>query len=155
MKTNTKLQALKVIGISVRTTNENGQAAQDIPAMWNKFMTEDVLNKIPNKINSDIYSIYTDYESDYTKPYTTILGCQVSSFDNLPEGFVTKTIDVGNYSKFTVKGDLKQNIVYNKWVNIWNMENQLERDYKADFEIYGEKAQDMSNAEVDIFVSVK
>ena len=78
-----------------------------------------------------------------------------SSFDNLPEGLITKTIDVSNYAKFTTKGDLQQNIVYDKWVNIWGMEEDLNRTYKADFEIYGEKAKDMSNAEVDIFVSVK
>lgn len=152
---NTKLQALKIIGISVRTTNENGQAAEDIPQLWNQFMAEGVLNKIPNKLSNDIYSIYTDYESDYTKPYSTILGCQVSSFDNLPVGFVTKTIDVGNYNKYSVQGDLKQNIVYNEWVKIWNLEDKIDRAYIADFEIYGEKAQDMSNAEVDIYVSVR
>lgn len=153
--TNTKMHALKIVGISIRTTNENEQAAKDIPEIWNRFISEGILNKIPNKVNSDIYSIYSDYESDYTKPYTTFLGCQVSSFDHIPEGLVTKTIDVGNYSKFTVNGDLKQNIVYNEWVKIWSMDNELNRAYKADFEIYGEKAQDMSNAEVDIYVSVK
>ena len=105
---NTKLEAVRIIGIAVRTTNENGQAAKDIPALWDKFMKEGILNKIPNKINNDVYSIYTDYESDYTKPYTTILGCKVSSFDGLPEGLVTKTIDVGNYAKFSTKGDLHQ-----------------------------------------------
>lgn len=151
----TTLEAIKVIGIAVRTTNENGQAAKDIPELWNRFMTEDVLNNIPNKINADVYSIYTNYESDYMNPYTTILGCKVSSFDNLPEGFVTKTIDVSHYAKFTTKGNLHQNIIYDKWVNIWGMEKDLNRTYKADFEIYGEKARDMTDAEVDIFVSVK
>lgn len=152
---NTKMEALKIIGIAVRTTNENGQAAKDIPEIWNRFMTEEVLERIPNKVNTNIYSIYTDYESDYMKPYTTIIGCQVSSFDHLPEGFVTKTIDVGNYAKFTTKGDLHQNIVYNQWVDIWEMDEKLNRAYVADFEIYGEKSKDINNAEVDIYVSVK
>jgi len=34
----TELESFKVIGISVRTTNENGQAAKDIPFLWNKFL---------------------------------------------------------------------------------------------------------------------
>jgi predicted transcriptional regulator YdeE len=29
-----------VIGIEVRTTNENEQAAKDIPVFWEKFMKE-------------------------------------------------------------------------------------------------------------------
>jgi predicted transcriptional regulator YdeE len=39
---NQKIQKFSVIGISVRTTNENGQAGQDIPALWQKFMSENV-----------------------------------------------------------------------------------------------------------------
>ena len=31
----------------------------------------------------------------------------------------------------------------------------MKRDYTADFEVYGEKAQNPENAEVDIFVAVK
>jgi predicted transcriptional regulator YdeE len=31
----------------------------------------------------------------------------------------------------------------------------LDRSYTADFEIYGEKAQNPENAEVDIFIAVK
>ena len=54
-----------------------------------------------------------------------------------------------------LKAIYTKNIVYDKWVNIWDMDKTLDRTYTADFEIYGEKAQDMSNAEVDIYVSVK
>lgn len=46
------------MGIGVRTTNENGQSAKDIGALWNKFMSEGILDKIPNKIDNTIYSIY-------------------------------------------------------------------------------------------------
>ena len=46
-----------------------------------------------------------------------------------------------------------QGIVYNEWVKIWN--SDLDRTFVADFEVYGEKAQDPTNAEVEIFVGVK
>lgn len=151
---NMKIAAFKIIGISVRTTNENGQASTDIPALWNRFMTEGILDKIPNKINNEIYAIYTEYESDHTKPYTTILGCSVENFDEIPEGMLAKTFDSGSYTEFLAKGDLiKGNAIYNKWMEIWN--TNLDRTYTADFEIYGEKAQDPSNAEVAIFIGVK
>lgn len=147
------LKEFKVIGISIRTTNENGQAATDIPTLWNKFMTESILEKIPNKISNDIYSIYTEYESDHTKAYTTILGCKVEHLNEVPEGMVAKIFDEENYTKFMTKGDLNKGIVYNKWEEIWNID--LDRTYSADFEIYGEKAQNPADAEVEIFIATE
>lgn len=150
---NVKVEPFKVIGIEVRTTNENEQAAKDIPVLWEKFMKENVVNNIPNKIDNTIYSIYTEYEKDHTKPYTTLLGCKVEHLDHIPEGMTGKSFDGGDYIKFTAKGDLAEDLVINEWFKIWSME--LRRSFTADFEIYGEKAQDASDAEVDIFIAVK
>lgn len=149
----TNVKDFQVIGISVRTTNENNQAAKDIGELWNKFMSEDILDKIPNKIDHSIFSIYTDYESDHTKPYTTILGCKVSSIDEIPEGMVSKNMKGGNFAKFVAKGDLTQGVVFKAWLDIWNIE--LPRTYTNDYEVYGEKAQNSTDAEVDIFLALE
>lgn len=141
-----------IIGLSIRTTNENEQSATDIPALWNKFMTENTIENIPNKIDSSIYSVYTEYEKDYTKPYTTILGCKVSSLENIPAGMTGKTIAKETYKQFTAKGNLADGIVIQKWIEIWNTD--LNRKYTADFEIYGEKASNPENAEVPIFIAL-
>jgi predicted transcriptional regulator YdeE len=152
----------QIIGISVRTSNQDprstsagvvGQAAIDIPALWNQFMTEGVLENIPNKIDSEIYSIYTNYEGDHTKPYDTILGCKVSSLDNIPKGMVGQAFEGGKVAKFTSKGNLEDNIIYKTWLDIWTVD--LDRTYTADFEVYGAKSMDRANAEVDIFVAIK
>ncbi|MDW9378621.1 GyrI-like domain-containing protein [Chryseobacterium sp. JV558] len=150
---NMKVEPFKVIGITVRTTNENGQAAKDIPVLWEKLMNENILNMIPNKIDNTIYSIYTDYEKDHTKPYTTVLGCKVENLDNIPEGMAGYSFDGGDYVKFTTKGDLSKGLVFNEWLKIWEMD--LGRIFTADFEIYGEKAQNPSDAKVDILIAVK
>lgn len=147
------IKEFTVIGISVRTTNENGQSAKDIGDLWNKFMTEGISDKIPNKIDGTIYSIYAEYESDHTKPYTTILGCKVANADTIPNGMITKTFKGGNYTKFVSKGDLTKGVVYEEWSKIWN--TNLDRLYSADFEVYGEKAQNPTDAEVEIFVATK
>lgn len=149
----TTIEKFYVIGISVRTTNEGGQAAKDIPQLWERFMSEDIESKIPAKISRDVYGIYTEYEGDYTQPYTTVLGCKVESLDNIPEGFIGLTIETANYEKYTAKGKMSDDVVYNKWTEIW--QSDLDRTYLADFEIYGERSVDMDNAEVDIFISVK
>lgn len=150
---NVKVKPFMVIGIAVRTTNENEQAAKDIPVLWEKLMKENVLENIPNKIDNTVYSIYTDYEKDHTKPYTTLLGCKVENLDHVPEGMIGKSFEGGNYIKFTAKGNLADGLVINEWFKIWNME--LGRTFTADFEMYGEKAQNPSDAEVDILIAVK
>lgn len=147
-----KIQSFSVIGISVRTTNEKGQAGKDIPALWNKFIAETIAGKIPNKIEASIYCIYTEYEKDHTKPYTTILCCKVKNLNTIPNGMVGKTFDEGNYSKHIAKGNILQGMVFGEWTKIWNTE--IDRKYSADFEVYGEKAQNPENAEVDIYVSL-
>lgn len=147
------IEPFQIIGISVRTTNEKGQAAQDIGQLWHKFTSEHILDKIPNKLNSNIFSVYTNYESDHTKPYDTILGCKVSSLASIPIGMVGQSFEESTFTTFVSKGDITKGSVYNTWVDIWN--SDLDRLYTADFEIYSEKASDPTNAEVDIFVAVK
>ena len=147
------IQQFNVIGISVRTTNENGKSGEDIPALWNKFMSEEIQRKIPNKVSEDIFCIYTDYEKDHTKPYTTILGCKVESLDVVPENMIGKTIESANYEELIAKGNLAEGLVYNKWLEIWN--SDLDRSFTADFEVYGEKTQNPENAEVDIYIALQ
>ena len=148
-----KINAFAVIGIAMRTTNENGQSSQDIPALWNKFMTENILSKIPNRVDDTIYCVYTRYEKDHTKPYTTLLGCKVKDLTVIPEGLEGISIDAGNYEVFVAKGNLMEGVIFQEWMKIWNV--TLQRMYTADFEVYGEKAKDPSNVEVEIFVAVR
>ena len=148
-----KIEPFMIIGISVRTTNENNQAAKDIPELWDKFMSGNVLEAIPNKIDNTVYSIYTDYESDHTKPYTTILGCKVLNLNSIPDGMIGKSFDGGNYVKFSTKGDLMKGLIINKWMEIWDMD--LDRAFTADFEVFGEKAQNPTDAEIDILIALK
>lgn len=147
------IQPFYVIGISVRTTNENEQAVKDIPALWARFFEEKIAEKIPGKTDASLYCIYTDYEKDHTKPYTTILGCRVENLDAVPPGMVGKVIEGGNYDLRTAKGNIQEGLVYVEWLRIWD--SMLPRTYTADFEVYGEKAKDPHNAEVDIFVAVR
>ncbi|MBC8051695.1 MAG: effector binding domain-containing protein [Sphingobacteriaceae bacterium] len=148
-----KIEPFMIIGISVRTTNENNQAAIDITDLWGKFMGENVLEAIPNKVDDTIYSIYTNYESDHTKPYTTVLGCKVSTLTSIPDGMIGKSFDGGNYVKLSAKGDLMKGLIINKWIEIWEMD--LDRAFTADFEVFGEKAQNPTDAEIDFLIALK
>lgn len=145
-------ESFYIIGLAVRTTNEHGQAMQDIPALWNRFFAENISARIGSKSSEDLYCVYTDYEKDYTKPYTTILGYRVESLDSIPEGLTGKAIPAGDYQLFTAQGKMADGIVYKEWEKIWNTE--LDRAYGADFEIYSAKAQDPENAEVEVYVGL-
>jgi predicted transcriptional regulator YdeE len=143
-------QSFKIVGISIRTNNQ--KAANDLGKLWSKFIGENTTKKIPNKVSDDIYSIYTDYESDHNGDYTNIIGYQVSSLDDIAIGLVSKEIPMSEYQKFTAKGKFPD-CVQSKWGEIWNSE--IKRSYVADFEVYGDKSMNMTDAEVDIFISVK
>lgn len=147
------LESFFIIGISVRTGKENDQYATDIPALWGRFMGEGLSNKIPNKVAEEVYCAYTDYESDHNGAYTTVLGCKVSSLEQIPEGFIGLAVPGGDYAGFTAKGNLNEGAVVQAWFNIW--ESDLDRCYATDFEVYGAKAQNPADAEVDIYVGTK
>ncbi len=147
------IKPFTVVGISVRTSNQNGQAAQDIAALFERFTSENLIAQILNKTDEAIYSVYTNYAGDHTQPYTVLLGCRVSNADVVPSGMITKHFSGGTYQPFVARGSLTQGVVYQTWVEIWN--SDLDRAYTADFEVYGEKARNPEDAEVDIYVAVK
>ncbi|MGV3631683.1 MAG: GyrI-like domain-containing protein [Bacteroidota bacterium] len=143
---------MKIIGISVETTNQNNQAMQDIGAMWEGFMNENIAARIPNSTGAEIYSVYFDYESDHTGKYTNMIGLRVSSLNEIPAGMIGKSFPAHEMQKFTAKGKIPMSI-YQTWQQIWADQN-LKRAFLYDYEILGEKSQG-EHAEVDIFISVK
>lgn len=145
-------ETFHIIGIDIRTSNQEGKAAQDIPALWNRFLSQNLMEKIPSKTGSELFCIYTEYEGDHNLPYTCLLGCKVANIGNVPEGMRGMTFTTQKLEKFTAKGNLQQGVVYNKWLEIW--EEKIDRTYTFDFEVYGEKAQNPEAAEVDIYISV-
>lgn len=146
------IEPFQVVGISVRTSNKDQQSAGDIVQLWERFWKEDILSKIPGKTSNDIYCVYTEYEGDYTQPYTTLIGCRVDNPDQIPEGMKSVTVGGGEFIKRTARGKLADGIVIGEWVKIWELDTP--RAYKADFELFGIKAVDPDNAEIDIFVEI-
>lgn len=143
----------KIIGISTRTTNKDHQSKEDLGRLWERFFAENIMDKVPNKSSSDIISIYTDYKSDFTDEYTTIIGLPVSTLDHIPEGLIGREFQADNFQKITAKGAMPK-AVLETWMGIWQRDKELDRKYTYDFEVYGEKSQNGENSEVDIYLSV-
>lgn len=144
---------LKIIGISTETINQDGKSAQDLEKLWRRFYSEHIIDQIPRKVSDDVYAIYTDYESNYTGKYTTIIGLKVNSLDHISEGFVGRTFEPQKFKKFTAKGKAPEAVV-NTWKEIWKNDAELNRSYLYDFEVYTAKSQNGENSEVDIFVGI-
>lgn len=72
-----ELEEKVVAGIKIKTTNQDGKAMQDIGIIWQKLFADGIYGKIPNKVNGKTIGLYTEYEGDYTKPYTFIAGAEV------------------------------------------------------------------------------
>ena len=128
------IDAFDIIGISVRTTNKDGRSQKDIGELWDRFMSEGVMEKIPGKESADIYCVYTDYETDFNGAYTTIIGCRVNSLEMIPEGMTGKSISAARYHVYTSSGEMPKALM-ETWKMIWG--SDIERAYNADFDLYG------------------
>ncbi|MGD1946187.1 MAG: GyrI-like domain-containing protein [Croceivirga sp.] len=148
-----KVDDFMIIGVSVETTNQDGQAAQDMSGLWQKFFTEGVSNRIANKTSEDVFVLYTDYEKDYKGRYTAIIGHKVHSVDEVPEGLMGWTFQGGNYLKLTAKGEVPGSVV-NVWNEVWSKDEALHRRYTVDYEVYGPDSQKGPNSEVNVFIAV-
>jgi predicted transcriptional regulator YdeE len=151
---NISLDQINLIGISLnsKTTNQNGQSGKDCGSLWKKFESEKIAERIPNKVNNDIYAVYHDYEGDHSQPFAFFIGCVVNSTNEVPAGMHQLNISAGQYQKIVAKGKMPD-CVMKAWQEIW--ESGINRAYTADFEIYSEQSQDSENAEVDLFISTK
>ena len=151
MKT-TKVEQFDIVGIRTRTIND-GSAAKDIPALWNRFMSENILENIPNKVDNTIYCLYTEYDGDHTQPYDVVLGCKVKNTDEIPDGFTYLNVPATNNAQFLAKGVIEHGqAVVDTWMKIW--QSDLDRSFSVDYEVYDERSQDLQNAEVDIFIGL-
>ncbi len=144
----------KIIGICVKTSNQNNKSQQDLEKLWGQFFSENIFETIPNKVSNEILSIYTDYKSDYTDDYTTIIGVPVSTLNEIPNGLIGREFEKENYQKFTAKGEMPD-AVANTWKIIWQKDKELNRKYTYDFEVYGKKSQNGKESEVEIYIATK
>ena len=148
-----------VVGISIRTSNANEMSGKGvISQQWDRFMKEGLLGKIANKVNSNILAVYIDYESDANGAYTFMIGARVSSADDIPVGMVAKKVPAGRYAVFISEKGFVGKVVPQTWSRIWAIPKSSpggNRAYRADFEVYDQRAADPQNAEVDIYVGIK
>ena len=156
----TEKTAIKIVGIEIRTNNQDEMGSGGkIGPQWKRFYQENLDAKIQNQVSPEkTFAIYTDYESDFRGEYSFLLGKEVRTFDTVPAGMIAKTIPSAKYAVFTSDKGTVPNIVIAIWKHIWALKpNEIggDRAYKADFEVYDSRSNDPTNAQIDVFLSIK
>ena len=160
-KTLVKRPEIKLIGITCRTQNsaEMDPTTAKIGPTIQHYFQNTLPSKIPNpKKPSITYCVYTEYESDFTGAYTYFIGEEVTSLDDVPEGFSSLIIPAQNYVVFTNQPGAMPAVCIDMWQKIWTMtaaDFGGERAYRADFEIYDQRASDPHNTVLDIFIGLR
>lgn len=143
---------MQVIGIKVVSVNAAVPTAAEVEKTWEKFIAEDIFNKIPQKANTNIVVLRYDYEGDKEKTFHCIIGCEVVSFASVPDGMEAKEIHASTYAQFPVKGIYPQSLI-STWESI--AQSALKRSYAADFELYKTDNGLPKHDEISIFVSLE
>jgi predicted transcriptional regulator YdeE len=148
-----------VVGIAVRTSNaEQMTPERPIGKQWERLFKEGVLAAIPNKADGNIVALYTEYASDKDGEYTYVLGGRVTKVESVPAGMVVKNVPAGRYAVFTSEKGPVQKVVVEMWQKVWATPKSAlggDRTYKADFEVYDQRAKNPADSVVDLYVSVR
>ena len=149
------VEAMRVVGISVRTTNRNEMAPETglIPGLYQKYETDQIDRLLPNPVEPQKrIAVYGDYEKDHSGQFTILLGRQVPADSEIPDQLDKVRIHQGSYLHFVGEGEMP-GVVVETWQKIWDYfgeDTTYMRSYECDFEVYDEATPNR----VDIFISV-
>lgn len=159
-QTKMTLSSLKLIGITARTNNKsefNPETAK-IGKLSSMYWSQQIANQFKHRVNPGVtYCVYTEYETDEHSDYTYFIGEQVGSLEDQSK-FQTLIIPAGPYQKFTTDPGKMPQVIIAAWQDIWQMKEKDfggKRSYRADFELYDERAGDPNHSVVDVYIGIK
>lgn len=142
-----------IAGISTQTNNkiESNPKKAVLPAFWDRFFEEDILDQIPGKIpNSPIYGVYSDYESNRKGGYRVTAGVEAFHPEIEENGFNRIKIEAGEYLLFKGYGAMP-GVVADTWQVVWNYfskNREFKRRFTTDFELY------VTQESVEIYIGI-
>ena len=147
------VEPFKIIGLSVRTSDKFGKAVVDVGITWLHFEFMKLYYDIPNKTSANMHVVYTDHEPKYMGEFTAIIGCAVSSIDEVPKGMVGVEVQGGDFTKYSVHGRATE-VVPAKWKEIWKKDEETFKMHGTDFEIYNNGYPlNLGKVDVDIYIA--
>lgn len=152
------LPAMIVVGNQLNTTWMNKECYSAIPEFWQQQLAGNKLQAIADKAYPDaILGLYTNYSEDFSLSsgyYSLIIGCVVSTDENVSSDMVVAHIPAAQYAVFTAKGPFDQS-VGKVWIEeIWK-NTDLDRTFTYDFEWYNSQSTNDENSIVKIYIAIK
>lgn len=151
-----ELAEILLIGIEIRTNNEDEMSGRGKIANLGQRFYREGLPKIETHVQDSIFAVYTDYESDETGWYTYFIGVKVSSLDEIPPGMKGKRIPATKYAKILTSAGALPDVVIRKWQQIWGEDSlKKKRAYTADFEVYDSRSFEAKQTEVSMYLAIQ
>ena len=152
------LTPITVIGLAIRTNNQI-EATEDgvILKLHEEFVKNNMSQKIDDKTDDHIITVYTDYETDESGDYTYCIGHQVKDPEDMPKDCEIFDLPGGKYLRYPTERGLLQDVLPQAWQDIWRKTQMgtlgVQRAFTADFE-YHNYDENLIEAQVDIYLSI-
>lgn len=141
----------KVIGVS----NSYQEEDLDIETLWSAFRP--YVSQITNRVGTDAFGIYEEYsETETGVGFTYICSIEVSDFDSVPKGMISRIIPEQMYVVFRHEGSLAflpETLRY-IWGS-WLPKSKYQYTETPDFELYASKAPETSEKILFLYIPVK
>jgi len=122
--------SVTVMGVYSRASNAEPDRIGDL---WRQFHALGGAQSIAARLSDAAYGVYCEYEGDWTKPFTVVVGCAVPADAEVVEGMKKIAIEAGQYAVLEARGQLPQG-VFDAWAEVWR--TPLDRRYQADYDRY-------------------
>jgi len=157
-----------VVGLELET--EQGACRNDVPVFWKELSSGTPLRKLKNlKDPSEVFGIcygscngrcsdqpqvHEDEDQESTFPY--LVCSEVASDEDLPEGFVARTIEGGRFAVFTICGGFSEiqgaiGDVFKSWLP----STDYELANRPPLERYDERWTGGTDGEMEIWIPIK
>ena len=161
-----------LVGITARTSNqlESDPSTASIGKTIGQYCAQNrgVLSSIVQEnenlkvMQENLYSVYTEYESDKNGIYTFFVGNEINSLEFIEDlraaGFHVLQTRAQKYAKFTSDLGKMPDVCIALWRYIWGLSDEElggKRSYATDFEIYETNNFDPTNASVQIYIGIE
>lgn len=155
-----ELPDIKTAGLRGQTTLHDNI----LPQLWKQFNA--IAAAIPNqKKNSCGFGICeacregnTLYNMTENVLFSEVVSIEVTTYDHLPEPFVSKTLKGGHYAVFTHKGSLSRlQKTFDYIWGTWFLNTKETLDFREDFELYDKRflGYDHPDSQIDLYIPIR
>lgn len=147
---------IKLVGLNEKIVMPNNT----IPQLWEKFLSR--MGEIKNNSNTGCYGLASNMIPE-TYEFDELVALEVSSFEDIPEGMITKVIEPQKYLVFTHKGKIfyengesKMPKTYDYLYGKLLPSTEFQLDKNFNFELYDERFKNNSDeSQIDIYIPIK